>query len=358
LKDADGIPLLSKHEVTLYAFDNMEFVYSTTVKAPVDGLYRFEDLELSPERAFLSSVDYNGVIYGSDVGVLIEPDNPIDLEITVFETTTDKSALVIDRLHIFFDFSAPESVQVVELYILRNTTNQTIVASEQGGSVVEYDLPQNAANLQFEDGVLGDRYILTESGFADTSPVRAGSEDHQVVFAYSLPYNRKLSFSQSQEMTVNSAVILAPEGIKLRGDNLKDEGLRDMQGTNFQMYSMESIPAHSQIDIEISGKPKNAAASASNSYTNLLIGLGALGVALIVAGVWFYRRDRFDEDEEDFEDEMDNEAEDEIPADPNALMDAIIALDDLYKEGNLPEAAYQQRRNDLKARLGQIIDPE
>jgi hypothetical protein len=32
-------------------------------------------------------------------------------------------------------------------------------------------------------------------------------------------------------------------------------------------------------------------------------------------------------------------------------MDAILALDDLYQEGKLPEEAYLQRRSELKARL-------
>jgi hypothetical protein len=32
-------------------------------------------------------------------------------------------------------------------------------------------------------------------------------------------------------------------------------------------------------------------------------------------------------------------------------MDAIIALDDQYKAGNLSEEAYQKRREELKARL-------
>ena len=39
---------------------------------------------------------------------------------------------------------------------------------------------------------------------------------------------------------------------------------------------------------------------------------------------------------------------------PEALLDAIVALDDLYQAGELPEAAYQQRRAELKERLRQI----
>ena len=56
----------------------------------------------------------------------------------------------------------------------------------------------------------------------------------------------------------------------------------------------------------------------------------------------------------------------EIPAEPNgkssessdAVMDAILALDDLYKEGKLPEEAYLERRNELKTRLKELLDRE
>ena len=37
--------------------------------------------------------------------------------------------------------------------------------------------------------------------------------------------------------------------------------------------------------------------------------------------------------------------------DSETAMDAILALDDLYKEGQLPEEAYLKRRAELKAHL-------
>jgi cbb3-type cytochrome oxidase subunit 3 len=106
------------------------------------------------------------------------------------------------------------------------------------------------------------------------------------------------------------------------------------------------------VAVEISGAPKGTAATLGtiDTKTGLLIGLGALGIALIVAGIWLFRRERraqADEEDEEAEDEEESEPE----ADPEQLMDAIIALDDGYKAGELPEEAYLQRRAELKARL-------
>jgi hypothetical protein len=40
--------------------------------------------------------------------------------------------------------------------------------------------------------------------------------------------------------------------------------------------------------------------------------------------------------------------------DEDTLLDAIVALDDVFRSGGLPEAAYRQRRTELKDRLKAI----
>jgi hypothetical protein len=76
-----------------------------------------------------------------------------------------------------------------------------------------------------------------------------------------------------------------------------------------------------------------------------LIGVGAFGVVLILAGAWMFMRDRR-KDKAEINEEEDDEFED-----PESLMDAIIALDDLHRAGKLSDEAYQQRRNELKDAL-------
>jgi uncharacterized membrane protein len=80
--------------------------------------------------------------------------------------------------------------------------------------------------------------------------------------------------------------------------------------------------------------------------SGVLIGIGALGLALIAVGVFLFLRDRSKSQDED----------DEIAPEPTGesteeIMDAIIALDDQYRAGNISEDAYQKRRADLKAQL-------
>jgi hypothetical protein len=74
-------------------------------------------------------------------------------------------------------------------------------------------------------------------------------------------------------------------------------------------------------------------------------------VALVVPGVLLWRRTRSSAAEDEPEDEVPAVEPEPSMESVETLMDAIIALDDLYGAGQLPEDAYLKRRADLMARL-------
>ncbi|MBL8050714.1 MAG: hypothetical protein JNM46_05780, partial [Anaerolineales bacterium] len=113
------------------------------------------------------------------------------------------------------------------------------------------------------------------------------------------------------------------------------------QDTNFHIYTIGKTVQGSNLEFTISGKPKGTTQNANLlENQNFVFGIGALGAALIFAGVWMYLGNKNKEDVE--EDEFD---------DSESIMDAIIALDDLHKDGKISDDAYQKRRNELKSKL-------
>jgi mono/diheme cytochrome c family protein len=345
--------------VHLRGFDNMQETINMSTTVQSDGSFSFTNVEMPLGRVFIASTEFDGVTYGSDIAMVEVETASLDLPIPVFGSTTDSTALSADRTHIFFEYLEPNILRVVEIYIISNPTDRTVVAATQGEPTIEFKLPEGAANLQFEDGVLGDRYVLTPEGFGDTAAIRPGSGQHQITFGYELPYDGKAEISQAVNLPTNAVVILIPkDGLNIKGEQLQYAGARDVQGITYEMYSGDRIEAGSELAITVSGRPGGGGISLeSGSSTNLVIGLAALGIVLIGAGVWLYRRSRQDDTEEDFIDEFDEEttAFDDIPDDPEALMDAIIALDDLHQAGELPDEAYRQRRAALKERLSELI---
>jgi hypothetical protein len=65
--------------VNLHAFDQMQVVYTATTTLEEDGSYTFIDLDMPPGRAFLTTLDYGGVVYGSDLAVAEDGKTSLEL---------------------------------------------------------------------------------------------------------------------------------------------------------------------------------------------------------------------------------------------------------------------------------------
>jgi len=329
------------------------------------GTYQFSDLPLSSTDAYYVSVDYGGVIYESAAAIPSSDGlNEYSLPITIYETTTDTSSLAISTAHILLDYSQPGIIQVVEFFVFANMGNQAIVAAEMGQPVIEIPLPQGYQNLQFENGVLGERFLQTADGFGDTLPIPPTDSqgEYSIVFAFDMPYQadssplaglfggQKFELTQKFSIKTSALNLLVPQGVKAEGANFTDGGAQSMgNGFTFQLYRAGSLEAGQTFTAKISGSPTAANSTISqpsDSSRNLIIGIGAFGVILILAGAFFYWRDRQKE-----EDEGDLAEEDDEEMSEDDILDAIIALDDQLRAGNLSEEAYQERRAELKGML-------
>lgn len=358
-------------KAVLHTFDHdtttQQFNESATQEAPVaaDGTYLFANLSMAQTRAYYVSVDYSGTTYESDPAIpQKDGKTSYDLPITIYDTTSDTSGLAAEQVHVILDYSKPDVVQVVEFFIITNPGTKTIVPTEKGGPVVKVSLPKGYTNLQFEQGAIGDRYIKTDDGFADTGSVAPGTQQYQIVFAFDLPLpkpglfgGQKLEFTQPLTIKANAVSVLVPDGVTLTSSTFSPGGSQDMgSGATFQVYNAVGLEPGKSLDIAASGAPKTAGQAATsttgaNTTQNIIIGVGALGVALILTGVWLFWRDRkrAGETDGDVLDEDGDESEDED--DTDEILDSIVALDDQFKTGNISEEAYKERRAELKAKL-------
>ena len=356
--NASGGEVPSGLQLTLRGYDDMVQVITQTTTLGDDGSYTFENVGMPAGRAFMVTLDYDNSTYGSDIAIAQADVPRLELPVTIYETTTDTSLLSADRLHLFFEFVDDKTLRVIELYILSNSGNKTLVPDAEGKPIVNVVLPEGAQNLEFQDGVLGERYIKTDNGFGDTASIPPGTGSYELLFSFEMPFDRKLELDQPVSLPVNAVVVLVPDnGVKVIGDTLVDGGTRDVQGAQYRLYNGSALSAGSDLQMTISGRPSSSTPSllTSSSTTNLAIGLGVFGVALILAGVLLYRRSRStDVDEE--QEHLLAPAPEAGPESVESLMDAIIALDDLYQEGQLPESAYLERRAKLKERLQVQMD--
>ena len=349
--------------ITLHGFNQMSETFLQDTLINPNGTFKFTEVTFKKDLIYVATVEYGGVTYNSEITMVDESMQNLDLPIKIYETTTDASVLIVDRLHVFFEFLNPETVRVVHLYVIFNTGNRTVTAASKGGAVVSFNLPKDVVNLQFQDGVLGERFIQTDSGFADTKPISPGSGGFQVVYSFDMPYKKKLELSEQMFLPVSAVIVMMPvDGAKIQSDKLEDIGTRNIQGQVFQTYTGENIAANSSLTLTLAGRldgvPIIKWLTAPSSSTFLVIGVGGLGLALVIAGVFLYLRNKKEAEMERREsDTLAGQAEDSYE-DADTVMDAIITLDDMYNDGELSETAYQERRSKLKESLKELLDEE
>lgn len=341
-------------QVTLHIFNQMEQVSSMEASVRSDGTYEFTGIEMSTGRIFIASVDYAGQQFSSLPSM--HPGAPvdetltvIDLPVHIYESTTDTSVVSAEKMHIFFDFSNPGIVQVVELFLISNSSNKVLVAEESGQGILEFPLPAGAVNLQFQDSILGDRYLPTDSGFTDTIPVKPGESVHQVLFAFDYPYTKKAQLNLPIPIEVKTVSAMFPvDGIKVKSDQLIDGGVKRNQGMNFRLFTGSNFEPGSTLELTLSGKVADQESNSEKKVDYLLLGAGVFLFTLSAAGFFIYRNQKP-------VDAVSLAETTTSPDDKESLMDAIIALDNSYKEGKLQEDTYQTRRNELKNRLRDLM---
>jgi hypothetical protein len=283
--------------------------------------------------------------------IVDETQKVIDLPIPIYESTTDKTVVSADRMHVFFDFSSPGIIQVVELFLISNNSSQVLVSATPNQGVLDFSLPTGAANLQFQDSVIGERYLQTETGFADTVPVNPGVATHQVLFAFDLPYTKKLALELPVPMKVDSVNVMVPvDGIKLKSEQLSDGGIQDNQGVKFRLFTGSNLSSGSTLNMTLSGStPTSQSSTDSKIKINpILFGAGIFLFALSGVGLYFYQKQKTPSVDQ-------NASGNSTAEDKESIMDAIIVLDNLYKEGKLKEDIYSIRREELKNKLKSLL---
>jgi hypothetical protein len=140
-------------------------------------------------------------------------------------------------------------------------------------------------------------------------------------------------------------LLLVPDGIKVAGEQFASEGMQVIENDNYQEYSAADLESGSTLSFSLSGRPRTSSATGLDAQQGWLIGGAALGLALILAGVFLYVRDRRNAAPELEEAEF--QTADEV-------LDAILALDDLHRAGKISDKAHKSRRDELKDVLRQL----
>lgn len=258
----------------------------------------------------------------------------------------------VERLHLFLDFDEA-GLMVSEFYIVSNLGDRTYVGDEALGqpATLRFTLPEAASELRFRGGKLGERFIATADGFADTAPVHPGLGTMKLLFSYRLPYEGALRLSRPLPYPVADLSMLLPDvGVALEAAGLEFRGPRQTEAGGMLVYAASDLAAGEPLEFTLSGVPEltpaepepatapPAAGAPSGPLLEVVIGLAALGLA--VAGVYLWWR---------------HAPGREAAAQEEPLVRAIADLDERFEAGKVAEAAYHAAREELKAQLRELL---
>lgn len=308
--------------VTIMGFDSEQQVVNQTVTADAEGRFGLEPIEAVPGRLFFATLEYQDVRYRSELAHAPSDGGPLELPITIYETTSDLSSLRVERLHLLIDFPEPGVLRVLQLWVVGNPTDRVLAPG------LRVSLPASTLNLTFEEGQLGDRFERTASGFIDHEPVPPGSAIDQLVFAFDLIREGRLDYQQPLQHPVQAITVLVPaDGPRLSG--LIDEGVRDLGGLQMHSYAVSGLAAGDSLSFHVAG-PSGVSAELATT----VVGAAALLIAgLIAIRSWPGRGA--------------GEAAPET-SDEQTLLRAIAQLDADYEAGQLSVSEYERRRQSLK----------
>lgn len=322
-----------------------------TLTAPIlsDGKYEFTDIPADTSLVYLVTVDYAGVTYDSVPAQFDGSLFQYDLPITVYESTSDLNVLSITQVHLQFDFSTAGQVQVMALYVISNPGTISVIVPSDGSTVPFIQIPEGATDAQFQLSQSSSALMSATDGFA---LLPGADKQYGIIATFNLPYSNRLVFAQPFILPVSSSAVIVPEGVKVRSDQLTDGGTQGTTGSTYHLYQASSLASGSTLTMTISGMPGDKKGFVFDQRTWVMIGIGALGLILVGLGIFLFLRDRrLRKLEEELEEEDEVAEDDALGDDRESIMDAIIALDDQFKTGDISKEAYEKRRDELKDRL-------
>jgi mono/diheme cytochrome c family protein len=358
-----GAPDIAGLEVTLDAFAGFDPVATFTSTLDAEGQFQFDGLMVDPNILYLATIGFDGVAYRSPI-LTLSPDQPeIDTDITVYATTDDDSAIVVDRSHWIID-PQPGALVIGQNLVFGNEGDRTLVGHSvdgvDGPVTVALKVPEGAQEITFQNGTLGQRFKQSGNVIYDTAPVIPGKGTRQIVIRYMIPYSgTEAQIRQEFLYPVRLANLLIPElpGLNIEVSPLEDRGTESIQGDSYHIWQTDNLTGN-EITVGFTGllrpgdpDPRADAASgqvsASPANTARLDSRTAwvLGgfIAVLLAGVLIWASRQTAEQEAD--------PEELLLREQDFLIAEIARLDDLHTLEEIDDAAWQHERSQLKARL-------
>lgn len=254
------------------------------------GRFRFAGLAASASTTYTLTTRYQGVEYQTTVRTPQAPASPEKPELVVFDSSDDVN-LQIDVSHLVIEVDpATRDLSVLEIAIVSNPTDRTLIPSAKGaspsGRTLWFPLPRGALRSEVIEG-LDETSSGDEDGLGYSGPILPGKR--QVVYSYTLA-NPGSSFSISKPLAYPSrkvSVLMADVGQKVTGARLVSQESIKIKDRNYLFLTGDSFEGGEKLELSVTNfpPPSNSSQGANSLSEVRWIALAVVVIAGLVAAL-------------------------------------------------------------------------
>jgi hypothetical protein len=274
-------------DVTLSKFADQTGANSedTTVTTGADGTFRFDGLDTSDGLAYAISTRYLDVLY-STLMILLSNEAEQEADLSVYETTTDQSAISIPTRGLIVSGIDHETgeLAVTDAYTFEVAGDMTVVEGNDGYSV-RFPVPENVDEITPRVGFDFGTARVEETSVLVTTPLKPGQTNAGLDYTFHYT-GTELVVPISAGYPTGSLQILVPTGlddadiiVDALESPLLDGGVVAINDRNYHLWSASGLQPGSTLTLSISGLPKPPT---SHSLSTIEPGILA-GLALLIA---------------------------------------------------------------------------
>jgi len=350
-----------------------------TVITDDQGSFTFSNLSTDKTISYAIFARYQGAQYLSDVITLNNNPTP-QVNLTVYEATQDTSKLaIVNATALFQEPNIPnKTITVSEAFSFKNLDTHTYVglldaANKSKPNALLFSLPAGAKNINLQKGFTGYNVVQVDRGFATDAALLPGNSEF--AFSFDMPYTSSTyDFNYETFLPTVALSFFVPPDIHASSQVLTSQGIVNT-GDNERPYNLLKatvLPPHKNVDLRLEGLLTRLPSDSATSFNPLLIWLIVGGIVLLatLGIVWFVisshrprnarktsrKKSAANTPQKKGAVAANKVSRGSAPKErEQALLDALLKLDQEYEAGKLSKEVYEERRGKTKARLRSML---
>jgi mono/diheme cytochrome c family protein len=306
-------------------------LYTMTGTVSQSGSFTFVLVPFNPDWTYVAEITHAGLVYRSSPvsGQTFVVGNSVSLYIKVYDASSDVSYLRGERLHVLLNFGEDDTLHVTESLLISNPSSFVVSPKDAQTPLLQFLLDTRAKNISFNEFSDSQFLKLMDGKLSDWQSIQPGGV-HQIVFNYDLPFEGEQNIELIAPINVISTMVM----VENQDNSIACTG---MQPSDEQMKAANPLQVFSGMNTQAGAKQELHCYN-KNEIFPLIISICVLAFALFVVLLIVINTHKKNEKALRLKGKSPKKI---------TILDAIIALDDQYKNGEISAEVYRVKREEL-----------